>query len=862
MQRPASPHFQTLDISSAFNADRDQLSGGLTPSTEANATSSGAFGQQTYRGIPFALGHENQPNVIVVEPGSSSTIHTGPIRATYLLFLHAVEDQPAAPVGGLGAVGEFQGTSVGGNDLGDHVADYELEYEDGSSAVMPIIRRLAIQQRHIGWGASPFAAIPAVSHTLKQTATERFLQGMVADDRYGRSETRVEADRTSTGEHLWIYALPNPNPDKLTCAIALNGGEQRVAVYGITATLLDEHPLRAGVRQKALLTLPGDVHLNAICELDVSGAAPDLAIDLGDLISARAVIVYDEPRWQGSEADVQPDMASDRVIVEYTAHPEGILQIRTAGEWQKVAEIEPIVPANRPVTIRVVDGRTGQPVPVRLHLHGEAGEYLPPRGYHRKVNTGWFEDNYGEFANGHNQYCYITGECIADLPLGTVFVEITRGYEITPIRTSFEVTPETSEIEFTLDRQLQWRDKGWVTADTHVHFLSPQTALLEGSAEGVNVVNLLASQWGEMFSNVSDFDGLTTFGARDFGGDGEFLVRIGTENRQQVLGHISLLGYAGPMIHPLATGGPSESALGDPLDSTMAEWAQRCIEQGGLVVMPHMPNPQAENAADIVLDLVHAIEMMTFNPYDAQISPYGLFDWYRYLNLGYHLPVVGGSDKMSAASLLGGVRTYAHLGDTELTYQHWMDAVRRGNTFATVGPLIDFAVNGHAPGSRIELSGNGGTVDVAWRVESVRVPVERVELIRGGQVVEDVIVGGLLQTEGSISLPVSESTWLALRVRGGYRGRKQDIAAHTSAVQIIVGDKPLFSTTDAVSVLQQIEGSLAYLDTLAPRGDAESFTRMRTTLASARNRLHDRLHKQGVAHQHTPVHGADHPGEH
>ena len=91
---------------------------------------------------------------------------------------------------------------------------------------------------------------------------------------------------------------------------------------------------------------------------------------------------------------------------------------------------------------------------------------------------------------------------------------------------------------------------------------------------------------GEMFSNVSDFDGKTTFGARDFGGDGEFLVRVGTENRMQVLGHISLLGYSGLMIHPLCSGGPSESALGDAQEVTMAEWAQQCIDQGGLVVMP------------------------------------------------------------------------------------------------------------------------------------------------------------------------------------------------------------------------------------------------------------------------------------
>ena len=141
--------------------------------------------------------------------------------------------------------------------------------------------------------------------------------------------------------------------------------------------------------------------------------------------------------------------------------------------------------------------------------------------------------------------------------------------------------PDTDVVTFEIDRVLKWREKGWVTADTHVHFLSPQTALLEGEGEGVNVVNLLASQWGEMFSNVSDFDGKTTFGARDFGGDGEFLVRVGTENRMQVLGHISLLGYSGLMIHPLCSGGPSESALGDAQEVTMAEWAQQCIDQGG-----------------------------------------------------------------------------------------------------------------------------------------------------------------------------------------------------------------------------------------------------------------------------------------
>ncbi|MGY4230168.1 hypothetical protein ACVMIH_007529 [Bradyrhizobium sp. USDA 4503] len=35
------------------------------------------------------------------------------------------------------------------------------------------------------------------------------------------------------------------------------------------------------------------------------------------------------------------------------------------------------------------------------------------------------------------------------------------------------------------------------------------------------------------------------------------------------------------------------------------------VSKGGLIVMPHAPNPQAEHAADIVLGLVDAIEMMS-----------------------------------------------------------------------------------------------------------------------------------------------------------------------------------------------------------------------------------------------------------
>ena len=255
------------------------------------------------------------------------------------------------------------------------------------------------------------------------------------------------------------------------------------------------------------------------------------------------------------------------------------------------------------------------------------------------------------------------------------------------MRKVVEVTPETQEIVIEIEKVLPWRERGWVTADTHVHFLSPMSALLEGAAEGVNVVNLLASQWGELMTNVGDFDGQTTWGSREAGGDGEYLVRVGTENRQHVLGHISLLGYSGRIIAPMTTGGPDESALGDPIEILLTEWARQCKQQGGVVVLPHFPNPRAEHAASIVSGDVDAVEMTSWGDLYGGIDPYSLSDWYRYLNCGYLVAAVGGTDKMTANTAVGTVRTYARIAPGKpFTYEAWMEAVRRGRDLRDLWP--------------------------------------------------------------------------------------------------------------------------------------------------------------------------------
>ena len=852
MRVPASQVFTTIPLDGSFNRDRAQLDDSL------RLREDDAFGDQIYRGIPFALGTAGQNNVILLDD-EAVRIPVDELRATYLVFAHIVEDRPLQLTPDLA---DYEGVQhrngdLPGNDLGDLVVEYELEYADGGQATAPIRRRFAIQQATIGWGASAFAATPHRQDGVASTVGESLALGKMPRSGYGQCETRHGSGRDMSDQHIWLYALPNPHPEKSIAAIRCIPKDERSVIYGISATQVEAHPLRARTRRKLPLQLPDGVSFNAIGELD------GVDIDLGVVISARAGLDYDRETWFGDATNAQPTRSGQFAIIEFAGHPQAKLYLEKADGELIACDLSQtegwsvwVSEARQLVKVRVLD-ESGRETPVRIHFHGEYGEYLPPLGNHRRVNPYWFEDNYGEFANALNQYAYIHGSCEVEMPLGEVFVEISRGYEIKPIRTSIKVGTETEEVSFTLEKVLDWRERGWVTADTHVHFLSPQTALLEGAAEGVNVVNLLASQWGEMFSNVSDFNGRSTLGAKDFGGDGEFLVRVGTENRMQVLGHISLLGYSGAMIHPLCSGGPSESAIGDALDVSMAEWAQRCIEQNGLVVLPHAPSPQAERAADIVLGLVHAIEMMTFNPFDGQITPYGLLDWYRYLNLGYQVPVVGGSDKMSAASLLGGIRTYAHLGARDFTYENWMDAVKAGNTFVTVGPLLELQVEGRAPGSELELPAGGGRINVSWRVESAAMPLQKAEVVRGGFAVAEQTLDGALSASGSEEIQVSESTWIALRVRGSHAGKRGDIAAHSSCVQIRVDGKRPFRRDDAIAVLEQIEGALAFVDTLAPRPEARRFKKIRASIEAAHNRLHQLMHRQGIYHEHSPLHTHD-----
>ena len=100
-------------------------------------------------------------------------------------------------------------------------------------------------------------------------------------------------------------------------------------------------------------------------------------------------------------------------------------------------------------------------------------------------------------------------------------------------------------------------------------------------------------------------------------------------------------------------------------------------------------------------------------------------------------------------------------------------------------------------------------------------------------------------------MPIDRSSWVALLVRGHYPDKTEVITAHTSPVMIEVAGSEFHAAADAVTILEQIEGALVFLDTVGTRAEDRVYRRMRLKLTSVYRKLHDELHSRGVFHEHS-----------
>jgi hypothetical protein len=614
------------------------------------------------------------------------------------------------------------------------------------------------------------------------------------------------------GYYLWCWE--NPHPDRVVERIEFVPRGPRFIVAGITTSVVDEHPfVREPARPVRLVPQDGR---SGVLDVDVD----------------RGVATYPQPLpgeddragWGGSEGP--------SAYTSIAALPSATVAVRRGGDelgrvrWGDVerdgradagqVSLELAENGRNWVHVRVVDEATGRPVPCRVHFRSAAGIPYQPHGHHNHVaqNLGsWHYDVGGDVRLGQRSYAYIDGTCQGWLPRGDVVVDVARGFEYEPLRQTVRIEPGQRELTLRIGRVADMSAEGWWSGDSHVHFLSTPGAQLEQRGEDLRVVNLLQTQWGGLFTNTEDFSGRPSVSQHSVSQHGVvdgYVTYVGQENRQHMLGHAVVWGLKEPVM-PWCSDGPDEAELGGALDATLSDWADRTHAQGGTFVAAHFPKPNGEPAVLVATGRADAVEML------AQ-SDDGLLEYYRYLNSGYQLPLVGGTDKMSSAVPVGLYRTYARL-DEEFSYEAWCRAVRAGRTFLSGGPLVTLSVDGHEPGGTAELSGPG-TVSVHASVRSI-FPLRSLEIVRNGEVVARAEANGGRQAEITEELRIDGHSWIAGRAFGvDYHldewGRQ--VFAHTSPVYVACGGEWSMTSAEGIRYMQTlVSGAREYVRRTAVR---------------------------------------------
>ncbi len=843
----ADPHMDWM----IGSADRDGLL--HTPS-----------GKQCFRGIKFQLAEEGEQKCWIILSNRNESWLTNAIEIPI--------NQKAGSV----CLAQFCDWDVNETPprdrdvlerVGQQLAEFVYEYRDGSQEVLPIRRRFEVNEPLVEFGDLSFLSVGQA----REVATKLTDPIGNAENDWGPLQKGVRDGSYPWGvsSSVWISALPNPHPDKTIKALLIRATcEDTLAVCGLTLFHGNGNPLRYGRLSTYQISLPERV-----------GNEPDrwkVDVDLGVIARTWFPVRFEPEEWLaapnaglGAYAAKAPE--NRYLYIELTANPEATLRLhdlKLATTYvfdlngaETGEEIKPsdAAPAGVQVQIlerekmwlhgQVLDSATQRPTPVRLAFRSAQGRYIPPYGHRTEINVGWFQDYGADLKLLDDSFAYVDGTFQVELPVGDVYLEMTKGFEYAPVRRKLQIQPGQRELKLEINRIANLQSEGWVTADTHVHFLSPTTALLEASAEGLNLVNLLAAQWGDMFSNVGDITNEPLLSR-----DKNTMVWVGSENRQHILGHIGLLGQRSP-VFPMSAGGVDESYFGDPLWNSMAEWADQCREGGGLVVSPHFPYPKGEVAADVALGKLDAVEiwpqLSAFGAQAGHFNSLRYLDWYHYLNCGYRLPVVGGTDKMGADIAVGANRAYAYIGKEEFTFANWARAVRSGNTFVTSGPLLHFQADGHTPGQEITFPDGSGTIEVQASAKSF-VPFHRLEIVMNGEVIASrEATQGTRELSLTDRVRVTKPGWIAARCSSElvpFVPWRNMVQAHTSPVYLVLPGQELFSPKVAAYMLALIDGSQAFVENLAVRPDQERMMRVLKTFEDARARLHRRLHDHGIAH--------------
>jgi hypothetical protein len=394
---------------------------------------------------------------------------------------------------------------------------------------------------------------------------------------------------------------------------------------------------------------------------------------------------------------------------------------------------------------------------------------------------------------------YSVGKSFVSMPPGDYRLIVRKGPEFQLQKRDVHINSgETVDLKVQMSRWINLPAEGWYSADDHLHIARPVKELNPFiskwmQAEDVHVANLL--EWGMVrhFHNALQY----AFGEEGQYREGDYILATGQENpRTHFRGHTIILGGKTPINVPEA------------YVIYQLFW-QEAERQGALKGYAHFGKYEGAEyglSMDLPGRLLNFIEVLQFE--------HGVYDvWYDILNMGFRMTPTAGTDyPCGDASVPGRERFYTQVPGP-LTYEAWLDGVRKGRTFVTNGPMLDFHINGKGIGDEVLLNKPGKVLlEGRVRFDLTRDDVGRLDVIVNGSPVES-YTRGSRPGEITFQLPYefTSTSWVALRALGG----KMDEAlgrfapffvdptsqAHTAPIYVTIQGAPPLSAQPAAKVL-------------------------------------------------------------
>lgn len=468
--------------------------------------------------------------------------------------------------------------------------------------------------------------------------------------------------------------------------------------------------------------------------------------------------------------------------------------------------------------ITIIDDISGKQLPARVSVSDACGKSIHING----------KTSHVEYLGKH--WCYADGFFSISTPAKGVTLEIQRGPETLPVKIWLDRGPEKRIIR--LRRWIDMRQQGYMNGDIHIHSPSSNEAHLQMKAEDLNVLNILV---GEDTVKNKQFTG-----SIDPASIAGHTICVAQEVRDWQMGHLTLLGLSSMVPGYAIVGGTLESY--SHKNWLMFHAMKETHRQGGLVVWSHFSNlPGAESPIAIAFGQVDAIELMTYDdptqlpshwgPWKNSGMPLAKFPvmrgmdlYYQYLNAGFLLPIVAGTDKMADDIPMGSNRFYADTkGDT--SYQAWLAAIKSGEGFITNGPILTFQVDGQNPGDIVDFIGKK-KIHARVTARSI-LPFATLEIIANGSVVghktlftiDNPPVNGVYTMTVETDLALNKSTWIAARVADDPDNKQRilprglSVFAHTNPVYFLQDGARVKEEESILYLQKYVLGTIHWLKT-------------------------------------------------